>query len=135
MDWTEGRKKAFVISVLRSGTRRWPPKYQAKDLAKTEKKINPKSGKLAQHYRCAMCQQEYTSTNVEVDHIKPVIDPSVGFTTWDSFINNLFCDNDNLQVLCVDCHKEKTKLEKEHKNENRTTSVKRRRKPKGDNGS
>lgn len=132
MEWTEGRKKAFIISVLRSGTRRWPPKYQAKDLAKTEKKINPKSGKMAQHYRCASCKEEFTSTNVEVDHIVPVIPPSIGFTTWDNFINALFCDNDNLQVLCIPCHKIKSKQEKGTASATRPTNSKRGRKPKDD---
>lgn len=122
MDWTDGRKKAFVVSVLRSGTRRWPPKYQAKDLAKTERKINPKSGKLAQHYKCASCQGEFTSTNVEVDHVKPVIDPAIGFTTWDNFIAALYCDIDNLQVLCVPCHKEKS-LNERKKNKKQKTST------------
>ena len=113
-EWTPARKKAFIISVLRSGTRRWPPKFTVLNNAKTEKKINPKSGRLAQHYRCALCTEEFTSTNVQVDHIIPVAAVD-GFTSWDSFIENLFCGEDNLQVLCVPCHKEKSKKEKKHK--------------------
>ena len=117
MEWTEGRKKAFIVSVLRSGTRRWPPKYETLNNAKTTKKINPKSKRLAQHYRCATCRKEFTSTNVEVDHIQPVVSPSQGFTTWDEFIANLYCDGTNLQVLCKPCHKKKTLKEKKKKNE------------------
>lgn len=49
--------------------------------------------------------------NIIVDHIKPVIDPAVGFTTWDSFIEGLFCEKDNLQALCRTCHKAKTQEE------------------------
>jgi len=48
---------------------------------------------------------------VQVDHIIPVIDPATGFTTWDAFIERLFCDRDNLQVLCTSCHDIKTKEE------------------------
>lgn len=112
MEWTEGRRRAFITSVLRAGSRRWPPKYQTLNEAKTEKKINIKSGRLAQHYRCALCQGEYTNAMVEVDHIKPIVDPKKGFTTWDTFIKRLFCEADNLQVLCKPCHKDKTKQEK-----------------------
>ena len=110
MNWSEGRKRSFIVSVLRSGTRRWPPKYECLNAAKTEKKINPKSGRLAQHYRCASCLEEFTSTNVEVDHIVPArVD---GFKTWDDFIERLFCEEDNLQVLCKPCHLIKSKGER-----------------------
>jgi len=112
--WTPARKKAFIISVLRSGTRRWPPKYETLAAAKTEKKINPKTKRLAQHYRCARCLGEFTSTNVEVDHIQPVVDPEKGFKDWNTFIRRLFCDEKNLQVLCKPCHKIKTKEENEN---------------------
>ena len=112
LNWTDARKHAFIVAVLRSGTRRWPPKYNTLNAAKTEKKINEKTGRMAQHYRCAMCQQEFTNKDVQVDHIKPVVDPKKGFKNWDVFINNLFCDADNLQVLCIPCHKIKTKKEK-----------------------
>lgn len=43
-----------------------------------------------------------------MDHIVPIIDPCVGFTDWDEFIENLYCELDNLQVLCWSCHEEKT---------------------------
>lgn len=128
MDWTSARLKAFIIAALRSATRRYPPKYQAKDLAKTERKLNPKSGKLAQFYRCASCGEEFTSTQVEVDHIVPVIDPAKGFETWDKYIERMFCGPENFQVLCVACHKEKTQQEKEQaKNESNSTSKRTRR--------
>ena len=111
MEWTPGRIRAFVTSVLRAGSRRWPPKYKTLAAAKTEKKINKKSGRLAQHYLCACCCDEFTSKDVQVDHIVPIIDPKTGFTTWDDFIARLFCTEDNMQVLCVGCHKIKSKEE------------------------
>ena len=112
-NWTEGRFNSFVTSTLRAGARRWQPKYETLNEAKTEKKVNPKTGRLAQHYRCASCKQEFTAKDVQVDHIKPVVDPKKGFTTWDDFIDRLFCEKKNLQVLCVGCHKEKTKKERQ----------------------
>lgn len=107
-EWSLGRFNSFVTSILRSGSRRWGPKYQTLNAAKTEKKINPKSGRLAQHFTCAHCKLEYTAKDCQVDHIKPI-----GFDkTWDEFIDGLFCEADNLQVLCKTCHSKKTKLEK-----------------------
>ena len=111
--WTEARYRSFVTSTLRAGSRKWPPKYETLNAAKTEKKINKATGRLAQHYLCAMCEQEYTQKDVQVDHIKPVIDPKKGFISWDTYIDRMFCEGKNLQVLCKVCHAEKTKLEKE----------------------
>ena len=111
--WTEARYRSFVTSTLRAGSRKWPPKYETLNAAKTEKKINKATGRLAQHYLCAMCEQQYTQKDVQVDHIKPVVDPKKGFVSWDTYIDRMFCEGKNLQVLCKVCHVEKTKLEKE----------------------
>ena len=111
--WTEARYRSFVTSTLRAGSRKWPPKYETLNAAKTEKEINKATKRLAQHYLCAMCEQEYTQKDVQVDHIKPVIDPKKGFVSWDTYIDRMFCEGKNLQVLCKVCHAEKTKLEKE----------------------
>ena len=121
-EWTPARKKAFVVSVLRSGTRRWPPKFLTLEEAKTSKKINPKSGRLAQFFRCNICKEEFPAKEIQVDHIVPAVDPTTGFTTWDSFVENLYCDKDNLQAACVSCHSAKTKKEKDAKPRKTKTS-------------
>jgi len=115
VEWTTARKKSFIVSALRAGSRRWPPRFETLADAKTEKKINKATGRLAQHFRCAACQEEFPATMVEVDHIKAVA-ANDGFTTWDSFIENLFCGKDNLQILCKPCHREKSALEKQKRN-------------------
>ena len=111
--WTEARYRSFITSTLRAGSRKWPPKYETLNAAKTEKKTNEKTGRLAQHYKCAGCKKEFTQKDVQVDHIKPVIDPKKGFVSWDTYIDRMFCEAPNLQVLCKVCHADKTKLEKE----------------------
>ena len=112
-EWTPARFHTFVVSTLRAGARRWPPKYTTLKKAQTEKKINPKTGRLAQHYRCSICEEEFTQKDMQVDHIKPVVDPKKGFTTWDDFINRLYCEESNLQAICKGCHSAKTRQEKE----------------------
>lgn len=106
--WTEGRFNSFVTSLLRSGSRRWEPKYSVLNEAKTDKKINKKTGRLAQHYQCNCCKQDFPVKDVQVDHIIPIGREK----TWDEFINGLFCEKDNLQVLCTTCHLIKTKSER-----------------------
>lgn len=110
-NWTEARFKSFITSILRSGSRKWAPKSTVK------KKAWVKRGR----YKCASCNKTVGVTkvingkrvqNVFVDHIEPVVDPSVGFTSWDDYINRLFCEEDNLQVLCKACHDKKSYKEK-----------------------
>jgi 5-methylcytosine-specific restriction endonuclease McrA len=111
-EWTEARFKSFVTSALRAASRRWPPKYKALKEAFAGKKVNAKTGKLAMHYTCAACNKLYVATDVQVDHIKPVVDPKKGFVSWDVYINRMFCEIEDLQVMCKPCHKIKTDQEK-----------------------
>ena len=116
-EWTDGRKRSFIVSTLRAGNRRWPPRYETLNDAKTDKRINKKTGRLAQHYLCECCGLEFPAKDVQVDHILPVVDPAKGFISWDVYIERMFCDKDNLQVLCKTCHDAKTKIERKIKKE------------------
>lgn len=105
--WTEAKFITFVKNQLRGATRKWPPISQVMKEAWVSRGI----------YRCNDCKKDVPLTvkgkrNVFVDHIKPIINPAVGFTTWDDFINNLFSEKDNLQVLCGACHTIKTTEER-----------------------
>lgn len=122
--WSAAKRKAFIVSVLRGGSRRWPPKYETLNEAKTEKKVNSLTGRIAQHFRCASCNGEFPAKQVNVDHILPVVDPVVGFVDWNTFVENLYCEKDNLQVLCSTCHTTKTSMEK---NDAKQSNTKRRR--------
>ena len=114
-DWTEGRKKSFITSVLRGGSRRWPPRNNVLNASKTEKKVNPLSGRMAQHFKCASCNQDFPAKQVAVDHKTPVVDPAQGFVDWNTFITRLYCDEDNMQVLCGTCHDHKSAMERKQR--------------------
>lgn len=118
--WTPARYKSFITSALRGGFTRYPPKFEVLSKAYTCTKINEASGRKAKHYRCKKCGGEFVSKNIQVDHIKPIIDPTMGFTTWDDYISRLYCETKNLQCLCISCHAAKTKKERDvrtkHKN-------------------
>jgi len=88
--------------------RRWPPKWDALKEAFVGVKVNKKTKREGKHYRCAKCQEEFPSTQVQVDHIIPI-----GFEkTWDEVVEAMFCEKENLQVLCTSCHKIKTQAER-----------------------
>jgi len=120
---TKARREAFVMSALRAACRKWRPIADCKRKARTERGF----------YRCNECRREVPATtpavyksgkkkgkgyrrkNVLVDHIKPIVDPAKGFESWDKAIDNMFCEADNLQVLCHDCHQKKCKSEREQR--------------------
>ncbi len=114
-EWSLARRHSFIVSTLRSGTRRWPPKYETLNEAKTEKRINKKTGRMAQHYLCTSCQEDFPAKQISVDHKRPAVDPKKGWVSWDDFIEKLFCDKDNLQTLCRECHAKKTAEERKQR--------------------
>jgi len=120
-EWTPARFRSFVVSALRTATRRWPPKYKALKEAYIGRKTNKKTNKLAMHYKCACCKKEFVAADVQVDHILPVVNTKTGFTTWEEYINNMFCEKENLQVLCKPCHSIKTQEEKLERKEHVTS--------------
>lgn len=63
-------------------------------------------------YQCAVCTEWHSSTKVSVDHVEPVISTDEGFKDWNTFVERLFCDSNNLQVICETCHKTKTYSER-----------------------
>lgn len=95
--------KSFVINTLRRSSYRWPARSQALKLARLERGI----------YQCNSCNGRFTNKEIKVDHVLPIVEVKNGFTTWDSYINNLFCDVSGLQILCSTCHNSKSSIEKD----------------------
>jgi 5-methylcytosine-specific restriction endonuclease McrA len=60
------------------------------------------------HYRCAKCGEVFRRKDIQVDHRIPV----GKFVDFDTYIERLFCDSKQLDILCVGCHKIKTASDK-----------------------
>lgn len=118
--WTEARFTSFIKSALRSASQRWPPKFDVIRAAKRGKKINNSSGRLAEHFECAICHGHFPAKEIQVDHINPVIDPNTGFTSWDDVIKRMYCEVEGYQVLCKPCHKAKSNVERHQAKERKT---------------
>ena len=121
--WTAAKFNSFIKNNLRSATRKWAP------IQKCKKKAHVARGL----YKCDECGQEVPPTvfdeekrkrvkNIFVDHVEPIIDPAVGFTTWDECIERMFCDSSNLQLLCKQCHSAKSQEEIEVAKKRRAAS-------------
>lgn len=113
-EWTEAKFNSFIKNQLRRATLKWAPINQCLKNATTKRGFKKCNG-CAKEVPVTVSEKGKRSRtkNVFVDHVKPIIDPAVGFTTWDDCINRMFCELDNLQVLCKDCHDIKTNEEKE----------------------
>lgn len=106
---TEKKLLVWLRSAMRSASRRYPPIYEALDAAK-EPYVGPNPRQKI-CYRCADCQNTYSSKQVAVDHI---IDCG-SLQTWEDiqgFMQRLFCTVGGLQVLCDGCHDVKTYMSK-----------------------
>src|SRR5690348_2314832 len=81
---------------------------------KNRKAVNDESEKKAgkKGFRfCSSCQKRFNYKKVHVDHVIPVGPAPKGFEGWDLYYSKLFTARNNLQSLCVDCHKKKTKTD------------------------
>lgn len=121
--WTEARFHQFIKSALRGASQRWPPKHEVKKNARIARGIYRCAGYGRSHHEVPSSLppkpgNKRRINNAVVDHIRPVIDPTNGFTTWDEVIEHMFCEADGLQVLCHECHTLKTADERSRKKKN-----------------
>lgn len=106
---TESAFWSFIRSALRQKSRWWKPITQCKLQAKRPYKGPNKRQKF--EYQCAICQKWYADKVINVDHIIPAGSLNCA-NDLPGFIERLFCEIDNLQVLCKTCHDKKTKTDK-----------------------
>lgn len=94
-------RNTFVKFALRRASLKWPPRNQAMRNARVER------GK----YKCAMCEEIFGPTEVQLDHIKPVVDIQEGFVDLNTYVERLLPYEDGWQCLCKSCHDIKTSIE------------------------
>ncbi len=74
-----------------------------------------------------MCGDLFKREFVQVDHIDPVSDPNLDKADkkvdWNVVVNRMLCEQENLQVLCEQCHKHKTLMETKKRKEVRSKNA------------
>ena len=106
---TESAFWSFIRSALRQKSRWWKPITECKMKARRFYKGVNKRQKF--EYLCNDCKHWYPEKKINVDHIIPA-GTLKSASDLPAFVEKLFCEQDNLQVLCETCHDKKTKLEK-----------------------
>ena len=109
---TESAFWSFIRSALRQKSRWWKPITQTKMNARRAYKGPNKRQKF--EYQCVHCTKWFPEKKINVDHICPAGSLNCA-QDLPGFVERLFCESDNLQVLCEACHDVKTKLDKNGK--------------------
>ena len=109
---TESAFWSFIRSGLRQKSRWWKPITQCKLNAKRDYTGPNKRQKF--EYQCNSCKKWFADKNINVDHIHPAGSLNCA-NDLPGFVERLFCEVDNLQVLCTGCHNVKTQNEKNGK--------------------
>lgn len=116
--------KNKIRGALRRAFSSSPFLSEIKNKQRVEKAAYNKDGSVAKKpdvwYKCEYCGQLAKGAKnkkglpyVQVDHTDPVIRIDRELHSWDEFIERLYCSFDNLKVICSDCHKKKTKHERD----------------------
>jgi 5-methylcytosine-specific restriction endonuclease McrA len=106
---TESAFWSFIRSALRQKSRWWKPITQCKLASKRPYKGPLKRQKF--EYQCNKCKNWFPDKKINVDHIQPAGSLNCA-NDLPGFVERLFCEIDNLQVLCEKCHNFKTQKEK-----------------------
>ncbi len=96
----------MLKNMLRQKSRWWKPISACKQNAKRTYRGLNKRQKF--EYQCNMCKEYFSDKETAVDHIIPVGSLKC-YDDLPGVVERLFCEIDGLQVLCTNCHTEKTK--------------------------
>ena len=101
--------RAAFFSMIRSALRRksmyWKPISECKE--KSRRAYKGSNTRQKWEYKCNKCKKWFPDKRIVVDHITPAGELN-DFNDLSSFVKNLFCEVDGLQVLCKECHDKKT---------------------------
>jgi len=115
--------RSFIMNMLRKKSLFWKPKQLAMRRGRSGTVINPDTGRPNIAVICVECNTRVAEKEAKLDHIEPVVDPR-GFLesndlfcgyNWNEIMPRMFCEVDNYQILCKECHDIKSKAENEER--------------------
>ena len=107
---TESAYLAWIRSALRSKSLRWGPRSNA--LLAARRSYRGPNKLQRWEYLCKLCSKWYKAKETCVDHYPVAAGSILSVADISQFCENLYCNSDNLRVLCVSCHAIHTLAEK-----------------------
>jgi hypothetical protein len=114
-------RKSWITSQLRRLSLRWPPRGKAlkegrRELPRKIKKDGTPFKKPNFEYQCNACKEWFKSSDIQLDHIEPIVDPKADTVLSEEefigkFAIGLLCYEEGYQRLCEPCHDTKTRNE------------------------
>lgn len=101
-------RQLYLKGVLRKASARWKYRKLAKKRAQIGENL----------FLCELCQKAFSPMLVQLDHKEPVV-LLTGWDDWNGFIERLFCAIEGYQLVCKDCHKQKTNTENDQRRSHR----------------
>lgn len=102
-EWTEASFWSFLRSGLRRMSQRWPPAVRLIWL-KHRRPNQSANRRLKWEFNCSMCNGWYKRAGMAADHITQC----GALSSWEDlprFASRLFCEVEDLRILCEECHK------------------------------
>lgn len=106
---TESGYLAWIRSALRAKSLKWKPRNDALLAARRPYKGTNKLQKW--ECQCSMCSGWFKLKEVVVDHHPHAAGSILSVADIGPFAERLYCEVDNLRVLCVECHRGHTLAE------------------------
>lgn len=103
--WTEARYWQFIRTALRQATQRWPPRILAK--RRVRRPYHGPNTRQKWEYQCCKCRRWYSDKQTQLDHIEEC-GTLKSLQDIAEFVRKLFCEEDGFQVVCLECHSNKT---------------------------
>lgn len=115
----EKELKRYLVPALRRISMEWPPRSEAKKLARVER------GK----YKCASCKMLFHGDDIQMDHIESVVGLD-GYKNIETYLRRMLPKRQGWQALCVTCHDLKTEEDRILRTLNRQSKKKSNKKNK-----
>lgn len=107
------KERGLIKGALRRVFSRSELRRKAVEKALVKDYSDPQRPRVTKWGRCADCKTMTPIYKMQVDHKEPVVpvDKALEDMSWDQVVDRIWTDERNLQALCHDCHKKKSKEE------------------------
>ena len=104
----------LTYEIISSVKRTFSRSKRAKALKEKHVLKNIKGKRGGKMVECSLCGKATPMYKTQIDHINPIcpVEISLKVMSFIMLYERTFCEDENLQVICKDCHDEKSNKEK-----------------------